>query len=72
MAVLTLTINTPATPFGARSAEVAWLEYCLLTATVELRRAAGNQTSGTIVGTTPAGPAASLGSWTYTPTASNP
>jgi hypothetical protein len=65
-AVLTLTINAPASPFAAMGSEVAWIEHCLHIAAQEIRRDGGHTTSGTITGPSPAGPTASLGSWTYT------
>lgn len=72
MAVLTVTINNPTTSFVGKASEVTWLIGALMTAATELRSAAGNKTSGTIVGMKPEGQAGSLGTWTYTPTASFP
>jgi hypothetical protein len=68
---LTLTIN--ATQFDKRSSEVAYLARVLEIAAAELSRGQGAVTSGSIIGTGQGqGGAVSLGSWTYSPTASRP
>jgi hypothetical protein len=65
MAVLTITINDPV--FEKKSSEVAYLRGVLRTLEMEIGRGRGIVTSGTILGTNPAGtPNTSLGSWTYT------
>jgi hypothetical protein len=65
MSVLTITINDPV--FEKKSSEVAYLRGVLRTLEMEIGRGQGNVTSGTILGTNPAGtPNTSLGSWTYT------
>jgi hypothetical protein len=71
MTVLTITIVDQA--FDKKSAEVAYLQRVLDTLKNELGRGQGNITSGTILGTNAAGVAnTSLGSWTYTPSATKP
>jgi hypothetical protein len=71
MALLTLSINDPGMP--SKSAEVAYIRKCVETALTEIGRGNGNTTSGTIVGQSAAGVAnTSLGSWTYTPSATKP
>jgi hypothetical protein len=71
MAVLTITINDPV--FDKKSSEVAYLRGVLRTLEMELGRGQGTVTSGAILGTNAAGtPNSSLGSWTYTPSASKP
>ena len=71
MAVLTITINDPA--FDKKSAEVAYLLKVLQILGSELGRGQSTITSGTILGTNAAGVTnTSLGSWTYTPSASKP
>jgi hypothetical protein len=71
MTVLTVTIVDQA--FDKKSAEVAYLQRVLDTLKNELGRGQGNVTSGTILGTNAAGtPNTSLGSWTYTASASKP
>jgi hypothetical protein len=71
MTVLTISINDPV--FDKKSAEVAYLQKALQTLENELGRGQGTITSGTIIGTNAAGvPNTSLGSWTYTASASKP
>jgi hypothetical protein len=71
MTVLTVTITDQA--FDKKSAEVVYLQRVLDTLKNELGRGQGNVTSGTILGTNAAGtPNTSLGSWTYTASASKP
>jgi hypothetical protein len=71
MTVLTVTIVDQA--FDKKSAEVAYLQRVLDTLKNELGRGQGNVTSGTILGTNAAGtPNTSLGSWTYTASATKP
>jgi hypothetical protein len=70
---MSVTINTPATAFVSKASEVAFIENALLIAATEIRRGTGAVTSGTIVGAVPNATAtASLGSWTYTPSATGP
>jgi hypothetical protein len=71
MTVLTITIVDPV--FDKKSSEVAYLQKVLQTLENELGRGQGTVTSGTIIGTNAAGvPNTSLGSWTYTASASKP
>jgi hypothetical protein len=71
MTVLTVTIVDQA--FDKKSAEVVYLQRVLDTLKNEIGRGQGNVTSGTILGTNAAGtPNTSLGSWTYTSSASKP
>jgi hypothetical protein len=71
MALLTVTINDPS--LQKRSSEVAYAIGAINTVVKELGRGNGNVTSGTILGQSSAGvPNTPLGSWTYTPSASNP
>jgi hypothetical protein len=73
MAVLTVTISDPSPAFQKKSSEVAYLQQVLHLMAMELAVGRGTKTSGTIIGTSAAGtPNTSLGSWTYTPAASNP
>ena len=68
---LTVTLN--AYTFDRLSAEVAWIDAALDTVVKEITQQRGNRTSGNIIGQTPNGvPNTSLGSWTYTPSASKP
>jgi hypothetical protein len=71
MAVLTITIVDPS--FEKKSSEIAYLRGVLRTLEMELGRGNGTVTSGTIMGTSPAGtPNTSLGSWTYIASGSKP
>jgi hypothetical protein len=71
MTVLTITIVDQA--FDKKSAEVAYLQRVIDTLKNEIGRGRGTVTSGTIIGRNAAGVAnTSLGSWTYTSSASNP
>jgi hypothetical protein len=73
MALLTVTINNAATAFDRKTAELGFIAYALNEVEKELGRGNGTVLSGTILGVSPAGVAnTSLGSWTYTPAASNP
>lgn len=64
-----VTANDP----GKKSSEVDFLIYALNEVIKELGRGRGTVTSGTILGINHAGVAnTSLGSWSYTPFASNP
>jgi hypothetical protein len=71
MPLLTISITDPG--LDTKHAEIAFARYALGIATSELGKANGNATTGTIfgAGATPGGPA-SLGSWTYTPSATKP
>jgi hypothetical protein len=60
---LSITINAPSPTFEHKHSEVQWLTQQVETALMELGRGQGNVTSGTAGGS---------GSWTYTPSASNP
>jgi hypothetical protein len=71
MTVLTITITDQA--FDKKSAEVAYLQRTLDLLKNEIGRGRGTVTSGTIIGQNAAGVAnTSLGSWTYTSSASKP
>ena len=71
MTVLTVTIVDQA--FDRKSAEVAYLRRVLHLLDNEIGRARGTVTTGTIIGQSATGVAnTSLGSWTYTSSASNP
>jgi hypothetical protein len=71
MTVLTVTIVDQA--FDKKSAEVAYLQRTLDLLKNEIGRGQGTVTSGTILGTNAAGtPNTSLGSWTYTASATKP
>ena len=73
MTVLAITITDPSFSGGKKSSEVAYLLNVLQTLEKEIGRGQGTVTSGTILGTNQAGtPNTSLGSWTYTPSASIP
>ncbi|HSZ64768.1 MAG TPA: hypothetical protein VK825_01065 [Xanthobacteraceae bacterium] len=70
MTVLVVTINDPSPAFEHKSAEVSYMRRVLETIAEELSRSQGNVTSSSIVGHSASGaPNTSLGSWTYTPTA---
>ena len=59
--------------FDKKSAEVAYIARVLDTIRNELVRGQGTVTSGSVIGVSPAGVAnTSLGSWTYTPSATKP
>lgn len=71
MTVLTITIADQS--FDRKSSEVAYLARVLDLLKNELARGQGTVTSGTILGTNPAGtPNTSLGSWNYATSASHP
>jgi hypothetical protein len=68
MSLLTITINDPTQP--SKSAEVAYCLRVLDEVKKEIGRGNGYTTSGTILSTSAAGVAnSSLGSWTYTSSA---
>ena len=68
---LTITLN--AYSFDRLASEVAWIDAALDTVVKEIAQQRGNKTSGTIIGQTPSGVAnTSLGSWTYTASATKP
>lgn len=70
MALLTITINDPG--LDKKSAEAQYIQRALHEVEKEVRGGNGNRTSGTILCyTTGLGPT-SMGSWTYTSTATNP
>ena len=70
---VSLTISITDQGLDKRSAEVTFALYALNEVAKEFGRGRGNVTSGTILGTSGAGAAnTSLGSWTYTPSATNP
>ncbi len=70
MSVLTVTISDPSFTGQSKASEVAYLLRVLDTLKTEIGRGNGTTTSGTILGTNTAGtPNTSLGSWTYTPSA---
>jgi hypothetical protein len=72
MSILSITINDPPT-FDRKSSEIAHLLKILDHLKTEIGRGRGTVTSGTILGQNAAGVAnTSLGSWTYTPSASKP
>ena len=69
MAIISISINDPM--LDKKSAEIAFVQRACEIAVLEMARARGNQTSGTILGVSAAGVAnTSLGSWSYSPTAS--
>jgi hypothetical protein len=73
MTVLVVTITDPSPAFDKKSAEIAYIQRVLDTLLKELAGARGTVTSGTIRGQSAGGVNNSaLGSWTYTPAASNP
>jgi hypothetical protein len=72
MALFTLTINDPGN-LPSKSAETSYIARCLDETEKELGRGAGTVTSGSIISYSNAGvPNTSLGSWTYTGTATKP
>lgn len=71
MSLLVVTINDPS--LDKKSAEVAFAAYAVAEAMKEFQRGNGTRLSGTILGVNGAGTAnTSLGSWTYTATATTP
>jgi hypothetical protein len=71
MTVLTITIVDQA--FDKKSSEIAYLQRVLHLLGNELGSGRGTVTSGNIIGQNAAGVAnSSLGSWSYTPSASKP
>lgn len=71
MALLTVSINDQS--MNRKSAEVTFAMYALREVEKEIGRGRGTVTSGTILGVSGAGVAnTSLGTWTYTPSASLP
>jgi hypothetical protein len=72
MTVLTVTIADQSA-FDKKSSEITYLQRVIDLLKNEIGRSHGTVTSGTILGTNPAGVAnSSLGSWTYVSSASNP
>lgn len=70
MALLTVTINDPG--FDKKSAEVSFIERALQLVVTEVGAARGNRTNGMITGNIiKAGSPQTLGSWTYTASATN-
>lgn len=70
MSLLVININDQS--LDRLSAEAAFAEYAVKVAMLEFSRARGNRTSGPILGTAGSGVGSgpvSLGSWTYTPSA---
>jgi hypothetical protein len=71
MSVFVITINDQT--FDKKSAEVQHIAKCLEVAAAEIQRGQGTVTSGTITHQSPSGAGhTSLGSWTYSPSASRP
>lgn len=71
MALLTITINDPG--LDTKRAEIAYARRALQYVETELGQGNGNKTSGTVLGVNAAGVGGqSLGSWTYTPSATKP
>ena len=70
MSLLTITINDPG--LQKKSSEVAYAMKALEHVMTELGRGNGSVTSGAITGQNSAGQTVSLGSWTYTPSATLP
>jgi hypothetical protein len=72
MAVLTITITDPPA-FDKKSSEVQHILKILDHLEMEIGRGRGTVTSGTIIGTSPTGATnVSLGSWSYSASASKP
>jgi hypothetical protein len=67
MALLTVTVNNPGSALDKRFKEVALISRALELAVQSIRAAGGAQTSGNIMDTGQV----LLGSWNYTPQASN-
>jgi hypothetical protein len=73
MSVLTITISDPSFSGQSKASEVAYLLKVLQTVETEIGRGRGTVTSGSVIGTNQAGtPNTSLGSWTFTPSATKP
>ena len=71
--IFSVTVTAPSTPLDRKSAEAVFVLKALAIVGTEFGRGNGTVTSGTILGTDAAGNAnTSLGSWTYTASASNP
>lgn len=71
MALLTISITDQT--MDRKSAEVSFARRAVMEAMKEFERGNGTVTSGTILGVSGAGVAnTSLGSWTYTASATNP
>jgi hypothetical protein len=71
MALLTITINDPG--LDTKHAEVSFARRTLQIIDTELGQGNGNKTTGPITGVGANGVGgASLGSWTYTPSATKP
>jgi hypothetical protein len=67
MALLTVTINNPATPLDRQHQEVALIQRALQLAAMEIRSNGGKKTSGSIMDDG----AKLLGTWAYTPVAAS-
>jgi hypothetical protein len=73
MTVFAITINDQTGHFEHRCSEVSFICKCLEIACAELQRNQGDLASGGIIGMNPAGLAnQSLGSWSYSASASLP
>jgi hypothetical protein len=71
MSIFTVSINDPS--LDKKSAECEFVKNAIAIAMNEFGRGNGTVTSGNVVGMSSTGASnASLGSWTYTPSASNP
>jgi hypothetical protein len=71
VAIMTIAINDPS--LEHRASEVAFIKRAIEEVLKEFGRGQGTVTSGSIVGMSSTGVAnTSLGSWTYTPSASLP
>ncbi len=71
---MSLTLTITSQNFDKKSAEVAYYAKVLQIVAQELQSGQGARTSGPIMGMPPnvASGSVSLGSWTFTPTATNP
>ena len=67
MALLTLTVNNPATALDKQHQEVALIQRALHQAATEIRANGGKKTAGNILDDG----AKVLGNWTYTPVATS-
>lgn len=67
-----LSVTVTQQTFDTKHAEVAYLVKCLQQVEYELAAFQGNVTSGNITHTAPNGQTTSLGSWTYTASATKP
>ena len=70
---MSLSITISSQTFDRKSSEVGYYARVLELIINEIMRGQGTVTSGTVNGVHPSGAAnTSLGSWTFTPTATNP